>query len=185
MSTSADSPSRGQEQSEPRWLSPAETRAWLAFWWAMQLVDATVDRDLQGRSGLSHGEYQILATLSIAPERRLRMGALAEVVVVSRSRLTYQVTHLEKAGLVRREDDLGDKRGTVCVLTERGMGELRAAAPGHVACVRRVFFDVLTPEQVAVLGDALGAVTDHLIAEAGPGAMTFLAALRAGMRDDA
>ena len=72
MSTSAengrvDSPTWGQEESEPRWLSPAETRAWLAFWWAMHLVDATVERDLQGRSGLSHGEYQILATLSIAP----------------------------------------------------------------------------------------------------------------------
>ena len=47
-----------------------------------------------------------------------------------------------------------------------------------MACVRRIFFNVLTPEQVAVLGDALGAVTDHLIAEADPGTMTFLAALR-------
>ena len=180
----ADSTTRKQAKSEPRWLSPAETRTWLAFYWAMHLVDATIERELQESSDLSHGAYQILATLSIAPRRRLRMGALAEVVVVSRSRLTYQVTQLEKAGLVQREDYHGDKRGTVCVLTERGMEVLRMAAPGQVARVRRIFFDVLTPEQVAVLGAALGAVTDHLIAEADPGAMTFLAASWARLQDD-
>jgi DNA-binding MarR family transcriptional regulator len=161
---------------ETRWLSAAEMRAWLAFWGAMHLVDAAIDRDLQERSGLSHGAYQILALLSAAPGHRLRMSALAEVVFVSRSRLTYQVTQLEMAGLVRREECPSDKRGAVAVLTERGMEVLRAAAPGHVACVRRVFFDALTPEQVAVLGDALSAVRDHLLGETERHLLTALGA---------
>ncbi len=150
-------------QNEPRWLSAPEMRAWLAFWGATRLVDDALDRDLEEQSGLSHGDYQILAMLSAVPEHRLRMSTLAEVVLVSRSRLTYQVTQLEQAGLVRREECLTDRRGAVAVLTERGYEVLRTAAPGHVASVRRVFFDALTPEQVAVLGDALTTIVGRLL----------------------
>jgi DNA-binding MarR family transcriptional regulator len=152
-----------EREDETRWLTAPEKRAWLAFWGACHLLDNAIDRDLQARSGLSHGDYLILAMLSAAPAHRLRMSTLAEVVFVSRSRLTYQVTQLEKAGLVRREDCPSDKRGAVAVLTPEGYGLLRAAAPGHVACVRRVFFDVLTPEQVAVLGDALTSIVERLL----------------------
>lgn len=160
-------------------------RAWLAFWGAMHLVDAAIDRDLHEHIGLSHGEYQILAMLSAAPAQRLRMSTLAAIVFVSRSRLTYQVTQLEKAGLVRREEYPGDKRGAVCALTEQGMATLRAAAPGHVACVRHVFFDVLTPRQVAALGDALAAVRDHLLGEVECGsAIEYLAALNPGRENE-
>ncbi len=148
-------------EAEPSWLDAREMRTWLAFWGAMRLVDDAIDRDLRTRSGLGHSEYQILAMLSSAPDRRLRMSALADVVFVSRSRLTYQVTQMEKAGLVRREDCPSDKRGAFAVLTDKGMEALRSAAPGHVACVRRVFFDALTPEQVTVLGDALTAVVER------------------------
>lgn len=112
----------GPEPSEARWLSAAEKRAWLSFWGATRLVDDALDRDLQACSGLSHGEYQLLAMLSGAPDRRMRMSALAGVALVSRSRLTYQVES-----------------------------------------VRRVFFDALTPEQVAVLGDALTGIVERLL----------------------
>ncbi len=147
-----------EPEQATHWLSADEMRAWLAFWEATRLVDDALERDLQQHSGLSHGEYQILAMLSQAPEQRLRMSALADVVLVSRSRLTYQVTQLEKAGLVRRVECLSDKRGAVAELTGQGMAVLRTAAPGHVAAVRRVFFDRLTPAQVTALGDALAAI---------------------------
>ena len=148
-------------EAEPSWLDAREMRAWLALWGATRLIDDAIDRDLRTRSGLGHSEYQILATLSSAPDRRLRMSALADVVFVSRSRLTYQITQMEKAGLVRREDCPSDKRGAFAVLTDKGLEALRSAAPGHVACVRRVFFDALVPEQVAVLGEALTAVMER------------------------
>ena len=140
------------------WLNDAEKRAWLAFWAASRLVDDEIDRDLRVRSGLSHGDYQILAILSGMPGRQLRMAVLADLVYVSRSRLTYQVTQLVKGGILRREDCSSDKRGAIAVLTDHGMDVLREAAPGHVACVRRAFFDALAPVQIAVVGDALGAV---------------------------
>jgi DNA-binding MarR family transcriptional regulator len=153
------------KEQETRWLTPPEMRAWLAFWGTTRLVADALECDLQTHSGLSLGDYQILAMLSAAPDHQLRMSALAEVVLVSRSRLTYQVTQLEKAGLVQREECPSDKRGAVAILTPQGEEVLRAAAPGHVECVRRVFFDVLTPEQVEVLGDALTAVMDRLLEE--------------------
>ena len=154
-----------EEPGGPRWLTACEKRAWLAFQGACRLVDEAIDRDLQANSGLGHSDYLILAMLAAVPERRLRMSALADLVYVSRSRLTYQVTRLEQAGLVRREECPSDKRGALAVLTPEGYDALRAAAPGHVACVRRVFFDLLTPEQVDVLGDALGAIMDRLLAD--------------------
>lgn len=147
---------------ETHWLSKPELRAWLAFWGATHLVGGVIERDLQNRRGLSHGDYQILAMLSGAPDCRLRMSALAEVVFVSRSRLTYQVTQLERARLLRRENFPNDKRGLVAVLTEEGMETLRETAPGHVAIIRKAFFDVLTPEQVVTLGDAFTAIMDGL-----------------------
>ena len=186
MSDEARGATCGRAGNEPHWLSAREMRTWLAFWGAMHLVDAAIDRDLQERSGLSHGAYQILAMLAAAPAQRLRMSTLAEVVFVSRSRLTYQVTQLEKAGLVQREEYAGDKRGAVAALTTRGLETLREAAPGHVACVRRVFFDVLTPQQVGVLGDALTAVRDRLLGGTERGIITeLLASLTPSGQDEA
>ncbi len=150
-----------RREDETEWLSETEMRAWLGFWRAMRVVDDAIDRDLRSRMGLSHGEYQILAMLSASPERSLRMSTLANMVLVTRSRLTYQVTQLEKTGFVRREECPSDKRGAIAVLTDKGMNELHRAAPGHVECVRRVFFDALTPEQVVVLGDALTSIADR------------------------
>ncbi|HZS92780.1 MAG TPA: hypothetical protein VFE42_35490 [Chloroflexota bacterium] len=66
---------------------------------------------------------------------------------------------------MRREECPNDKRGAVAILTPRGEEVLRTTAPGHVACVRRSFFDALRPEQVDVLGDALTAVMDRLLRE--------------------
>ena len=137
----------------------------MAFLRATHLVDEAVDRDLQAHSGLTHGDYEILARLAATPDQRLRMSDLAEQVLVSRSRLTYQVKRMEHAGLLRRESCPSDARGALAVLTLRGHEALREAAPGHVACVRRVLIDVLTPEQIDVVGEALETVIARLTRE--------------------
>lgn len=138
-----------------RWLTPSEMRAWLALRSVIRLVDTALDRDLRSRSGLSHDDFQILAQLSNALENRIRMSALAELVLISPSALTYRVNQLEKAGLVRREECQTDKRGALTALTTKGKELLRKIAPGHVACVRRLIFDQLSSEQVNRFGDTL------------------------------
>ncbi|MFJ1972866.1 MarR family winged helix-turn-helix transcriptional regulator [Streptomyces sp. NPDC087903] len=134
-----------------RWLTPEEQRAWRAYIAATHLLEDAIDRQLQQDAGMPHLYYSILANLSEAPERRLRMTDLAERSKITRSRLTYAVTRLEKDGLVRRENCRWDKRGSVAALTDEGMTVLERTAPGHVATVRSLLFDRLTEEQVGQL----------------------------------
>jgi DNA-binding MarR family transcriptional regulator len=136
-----------------RWLTPEEQRAWRAYVAGYLLVEDAIDRQLQQEAGMPHLYYSILANLSDTPERRLRMTELAEQLKITRSRLTYAVTRLEKDGLLRREDCSWDKRGSVAVLTDEGMAVLEKTAPGHVDTVRASLFARLTPEQVGQLED--------------------------------
>lgn len=112
------------------------------------LLEDAIERQLQQQAGLPHLYYSVLANLSEAPDRRLRMTDLAASLKVTRSRLTYAVARLEKDGTVRREACPGDGRGSIAVLTEAGARLLERTAPGHVETVRAAVFDRLTPEQV-------------------------------------
>ncbi|MFD4528165.1 MarR family winged helix-turn-helix transcriptional regulator [Streptomyces sp. NPDC058470] len=142
-----------------RWLSPAEQRAWRSYISATSLVGDAIDRGLQAQAGMPHLYYSILAMLSEAPDRRLRMTELAEILKITRSRLTYAVTRLENDGTVRREGCPSDKRGHVAVLTDEGMTVLERAAPGHVETVRSALFDQLTAEEVGQLEEICRKVT--------------------------
>jgi DNA-binding MarR family transcriptional regulator len=148
--------------AEPRWLNEEEMRAWQAFLAAGALLDRRLDQQLKEEAGLSHPQYEILVRLAAAPDGELRMTDLAGALYTSKSGLTYQVTQLEKAGLVRRVSCPADTRGVVAVLTDAGRRRLAQAAPGHVAAVRGLLIDVLTGEQLTVLADALGEVARRL-----------------------
>ncbi|MET7854354.1 MarR family transcriptional regulator [Streptomyces avermitilis] len=141
-----------------RWLTPEEQRAWRAYLAASSLLEDAIDRQLQQEAGLPHVYYSILANLSEAPERRLRMTDLAEKLKITRSRLTYAVTRLEKDGSVRREGCPSDRRGSIAALTDAGMAVLERTAPGHVETVAASVFDHLTPEQVAQLETICAAI---------------------------
>jgi DNA-binding MarR family transcriptional regulator len=162
---------------EPRWLNDEEQAAWRAFIDAIRLFTGEIDRELQRDSGLNHAYYQILVTLSEAPERTLRMSDLAAMTLTSRSRLSHAVARLEEAGWVERRSCPSDKRGSFAVMTGQGFAVLEMAARGHVEAVRRNLFDVLTPCQVRQLGEISGVLRNALRAgnaardpEAGGGA---------------
>jgi DNA-binding MarR family transcriptional regulator len=141
-----------------RWLDADEMRAWQSFLAAGALIDRRVDQQLKDAVGLSQPQYETLVRLAAASDGELRMTELADTLLTSKSGLTYQVTQLEKAGLVARRSCPSDVRGVLAVLTEAGRRRLEQAAPGHVALVRELLIDVLTPEQLAILADALGEV---------------------------
>src|SRR5690606_29210991 len=135
--------------ADPRWLSPDEQQAWRAYMDGQQRLMATLNRQLLRDSDLSFAEYRILVLLSEAPGHALRMSELADGVLSSRSRLTRQVRGMESRGLVRRSSCPRDGRGVLAQLTDTGLRALRAAAPAHVAAVRRHFVDLLHPEELA------------------------------------
>jgi DNA-binding MarR family transcriptional regulator len=136
---------------EPRWLTPAELRAWLAWVATTTLLDGALDRQLQRESGMPHTYYLILAMLSDAPEHTLRMSELASATQSSQSRLSHAVTRLEREGWVCRRPCPDDRRSTFATLTAEGFAALREAAPGHVRTVRDNMFDALSAEQVEQL----------------------------------
>jgi DNA-binding MarR family transcriptional regulator len=144
------------------WLDEAEMAAWLAFLEVSHRLDRAIEQQLKRDAGLSHAQYEILSRLESAPGGQLRMSELADVITVSRSGLTYQVTQLERAGLARRERCPSDERGVLAVLTATGRAVLRRAAPGHVRVVRRYLIDALTPAQRAALAEGLAAARDRL-----------------------
>ncbi len=141
-----------QNATAPQWLSPAEMKAWRSYIIASRHLLEALDNDLNGHD-LSMPDYEILAQLSDAPERRLRMSELAEITLLSRSRLSHRMKVMEKAGWVKREACPSDKRGFFAVMTPKGWKAIVAAAPDHVASVRSRFVDHLsTQEQVVLAG---------------------------------
>ncbi len=152
----------GAAGADQRWLDPGEMAAWLAFLEVSHRLDRVIEQQLRQDAGLSHAQYEILSRLESAPGGQLRMSDLADVIIVSRSGLTYQVTQLEKAGLVRRGKCPSDERGVLAMLTPAGRAALLRAAPGHLRVVRENLIDALTPAQLAAMTDALAVARTRL-----------------------
>jgi len=129
-----------------RWLTPSELEAWRSFIVVSRRVWEALDGDLAGHD-LSLSDYEILAHLSEAPERRLRMSDLADQTILSRSRLSHRIKVMEKAGWVKRESCPTDKRGSFAVMTTKGWSAISAAAPDHVTSIRYRFMEHLTQSE--------------------------------------
>ena len=148
-----------------KWLDDEEARAWRAFVTAAALVDRRLDQQLKESVGISHLQYGILAQLSEHCDHEMRMTELAGSLLNSKSGLTYQISQLEKAGLVRRRACTSDERAVYAVLTPAGKKLLERAAPAHVALVRELVIDVLDPEQRRAIAEGLGAVAGRFAKE--------------------
>jgi DNA-binding MarR family transcriptional regulator len=135
----------------PRWLTAQERASWLSLAAMLIKLPCALDAQLQRDAGLSHFEYQVLAGLSEAPGRSLRMSDLAVLANGSLSRLSHVVNRLEKRGWVRRSPDPADGRFTLAILTDQGWEKVVETAPGHVEAVRSFVFDALTEEQAKQL----------------------------------
>jgi DNA-binding MarR family transcriptional regulator len=135
-----------------RWLDADEMRAWRAFVETVGDLLAALDADLHEHDQLSLGDYQVLVYLSEAPGHRLRMCDLAGRLHLSPSGLTRRLDGLVHQGLVAREPSTEDRRVLLAVLTPAGLAALEAAAPHHVASVRRRLLDQLSPAEVRTLG---------------------------------
>ncbi len=148
---------------EDAWLDDGEMAAWLRLIAITELLPGVLDSQLRRDAGLSHYEYFVLAVLSDAPDRTLRMTVLGQRTNATLARLSHVVRRLEERGLVERLPCPDDARATNARLTGAGWDAVVAAAPGHVANVRSNVLDGLTGKQVRQLvevGDALLARLD-------------------------
>lgn len=137
----------------PRWLDLEQLRVWVRLVAVLELLPAQLDSHLRRVADLTYFDYYVLAMLSEAPDRTLRMSALAGRTNSTLPRLSHVARRLEVRGLLVRSTDRDDRRVTVARLTEQGWDTVVQTAPLHVEQVRRLVFDVLSETQVRQLGD--------------------------------
>lgn len=142
-------------------MNDQEQEVWRAYLSMTNTLRKTIVKQLADDAGMPLTYYEILVHLSEAPNRTLRMSALAAAAEGTQSQLSHAVNRLEERGWVRRERCEEDGRGWLAVLTEFGMDALREAAPGHVECVRSALFDALTARQQQQLLHIAKSVLDH------------------------
>lgn len=147
---------------DTQWLTREQLAAWVRLAAVLELLPGTLDSQLRRDAGLTNFEYYVLAMLSEAPGRTLRMTALAALTNATLPRLSHVVRRLEDRGLVERFPCPEDARATNARLTDEGWRSVQAAAPGHVATVREHVIDALTPEQVRQLTAIADAVLRRL-----------------------
>ena len=146
------------------WLDEEQLQAWRAFAALLVVLPATLDAEMHRRAGITQFEYGVLAALSDAPGHTMRISTLAGFAQGSLSRLSHLIKRLEGRGWVRREPDPADGRYTNAILTAEGLATIVEIAPGHVADVRRLVIDALTPAQLRRLGET----SDRILRNLGP-----------------
>ncbi|MCF6742761.1 MarR family transcriptional regulator [Blastococcus sp. KM273128] len=146
------------------WLDRRQLRAWIRLRGVLELLPGVLDAQLRRDADITEFEYYVLAMLSEAPARTLRMTELARQTNATLPRLSHVVSRMEARGLVERSPCPEDRRATNARLAEAGWTKLQDAAPGHVATVRHHVVDALTDEQI----DQLTAIGDALLARLDP-----------------
>jgi len=147
------------------WLDETERDAWLRLVAVLELLPAALDSQLRAESDVTHFEYFVLAMLSEAPDRTLRMSSLAQRTNATLPRLSHVVRRLQDRGLVERFPCPEDGRATNARLTDAGWTVVVGAAAGHVSTVRRLVLDPLSHDQLRQLRD----IGDALLTRLDPG----------------
>lgn len=148
------------------WLPDEAQQLWRRWLHLNALLTGVLHRGLQADAGLSLPDYHVLVQLTDSREGRVRVSALACGLNWERSRASHHVTRMERRGLVRREECRDDGRGAWVVLAAEGRAAIEQAAPAHVATVRRLVFDAVTPAEAQVLAGVVDRVLTRLEAEA-------------------
>jgi DNA-binding MarR family transcriptional regulator len=156
---------------ETQWLTREELAAWVRLAAVLELLPGVLDAQLRRDAELTNFDYYVLAMLSEAPDRTLRMTALAAQTNATLPRLSHVVRRLEQRGLVERFPCPEDGRATNAHLTLAGWDKVQQTAPGHVTNVRHHVIDALNPEQIAHLTE----ITEALLGRLDPdGTMTAM-----------
>lgn len=125
-------------------------------------LNAALASQLAAESDLSYADYVVLVVLTDEPQGTARLFELALHLGWERSRVSHHIARMAARGLVRKERCATDRRGSFVVVTEQGQRAIEAAAPGHVAAVRRFFIDALTEKQLDGLADAADRVVEAI-----------------------
>lgn len=152
---SAETVTASGGETAPPWLDAEEQGVWRVYLRAHAELVAELHRRLHAQSDLSLPDYEVLVRLTESPSGgSARIFELSRNLQWEKSRLSHHLKRMESRGLVERQVCATDARGAVVLVTDHGRAAMERAAPSHVRDVRRLVFDVLTQEQLSVLGQA-------------------------------
>lgn len=134
--------------------------AWATFLRAHARITRALERELHDEQQMALADYDVLVQLAAAEPHQLRMGELADRLLLSRSGITRLIDRLERAGFVERATCDTDRRGSWAVLTDAGYGRLREATPVHLRGVAEHFIDRIPKAELAELRETLARVLD-------------------------
>jgi DNA-binding MarR family transcriptional regulator len=139
-----------------RILTRSELDRWRNFRFMVEETSLKVSRELDSVTGLTGGQFGILSVLLDVPSGEVRQQEVADAMRWDRTRLSHQLTRMEKRGLVSRKK--GPKGGTTIALTPLGRKERQRVAPALANAVRTHFFSKLNKAQLQQLADILEAL---------------------------
>ena len=123
-------------------------------WEALFRAQVSVLRKLNSEfptGELSLNEYDVLFNLSRQPDWRARIRDLNRLLLITQPSVSRLVDRLVARGLVRKETDPGDGRGTLVRLTDDGYALFRRVAVAHAASIHRLVGAALTDKELATL----------------------------------
>jgi DNA-binding MarR family transcriptional regulator len=137
-------------------LTEQERALWFAWKRAHEVVRARISDDVRAATGLSDPDIAILIRAHDA-NGPVRQNHLATVLGWDRTRLSHQLSRMEKRGLIARRQVPG---GVEVDLTDAGREVVALAQPLHAAAVRRHLVDPFTAAQLARLREALDRISE-------------------------
>ncbi|MEV7692455.1 MarR family transcriptional regulator [Microbacterium sp. NPDC089189] len=149
-------------------MDERESRAWRGLVGVLQLLPAALDTELQRDAGITHFEFSVLTALRFSPDATLPMTELATTTVATLPRLSHVCARLEKRGLIARVRSDVDRRVTLVRLTGEGRRTLIHAIPEHIATVRALVVDALSPAQLDALAEISATITARIRPAADP-----------------
>ena len=147
--------------ADAEWLTEHEQLAWRGFLDMQTQVLRRISRQLQRDSGLSDTDYEILVRLTEASDGTLRAIELAAATQWEKSRISHQINRMVERGLVTKESCSNTRHVHISV-SKLGRAAIEAAAPLHVAEVRRSLIDALSVDQLDALVDIATTISQHL-----------------------
>lgn len=118
---------------------------------ASGLLNRLLSKEMESRCEIPITWFEVLLRLGRAPGNRMRMVELAAQISFTDGGVSRLADRMERAGLIGRELDRTDRRGTLAVLTPAGAELLDRAVQVHLDGIQRRVFDHLSDRDVAAL----------------------------------
>src|SRR6201995_3167604 len=132
MATTPSAPYRVSTNGVAEW-SQRHADAWIGLLETHKALTRALDAELEARYDLGLSGLGLLARLAAAPDRCLRLSALATQAGLSLSRVSRIAVTLESRGLIERAPCDEDARAVEAHLTPKGLTLMREAQAPHFA----------------------------------------------------